>query len=100
MIKESRPVSMSEIINLISDSEKVENVKKFIKDFGVLDIEDAKKLSDEIRTLDIIKLKEEHIIKIVDFLPTDSIELNKVILKTSLDQDEINKILEITKKYK
>jgi DNA-directed RNA polymerase subunit F len=39
-------------------------------------------------------------VKIVDFVPTDVSELNKVIIEVSLDADEITKILDVTKKYK
>ena len=100
MIKESRPISMAEVVNMVGDSEKAEAVKKFVKGFDVLKFEKAKELQDELVALDLIKLKEEHIVKIVDFLPTDAAELNKVIVEVSLDADEVNKILEVAKKYK
>ena len=47
----------------------------------------------------MIKLKEEHIVKIVDFVPKDTSELNKVIIEVSLDSDEVAKILEVTGRY-
>jgi len=47
----------------------------------------------------LIKLKEEHIVKIVDFMPSDASELNKVIIEVSLDAEEVNKILEVVGKY-
>jgi len=100
MIKESRPVSMAEVVKLVGDSERGDNVKKFVKGFDVLDFKKAEELIKELVALDLIKLKEEHIVKIVDFVPTDAAELNKVIIEVSLDADEVNKILEITKKYR
>ncbi len=100
MIKESRPISMAEVINLVGDSEKGEDIKKFIKGFEVLDFDKAKELEEEVRATNIMKLKEEYIMKIVDFVPTTAVELGKVIIEVSLDADEVNKILEITKKYK
>ncbi|MCK4650264.1 hypothetical protein KAT36_03460 [Candidatus Pacearchaeota archaeon] len=100
MIKESRPVVMAEVVRLVGDSDKGEDIKKFVKNFDVLDFEKAKELTEELKGLDLIKLKDEHIVKIVDFVPTDAAELNKVIIEVSLDQDEVNKILEITKKYR
>ena len=100
MIKESRPITMAEVISIVGDSEKAEEVKKFMKEFKVLDFDKAKELEKELMALDLIKLKDEYIVKLVDFVPTDAAELNKVIIEVSLDADEVNKILEITKKYK
>ena len=100
MIKESRPISMAEVINMVGDNEKAEEIKKFVKGFEVLDFDKAKEMEEELKALDLIKLKDEYIVKIVDFIPTDAAELNKVIIEVSLDADEVNKILEVTKKYK
>ena len=100
MIKESRPISMAEVIELVGDSEKGESIKKFVKEFEVLDFEKAKEFEKELRELDLIKLKDDSIIKIVDFIPTDAAELNKIIVEVSLDADEVNKVLEVAKKYK
>jgi DNA-directed RNA polymerase subunit F len=38
-------------------------------------------------------------IKIVDFLPENAEEVNKIFNEVSLNEEEINKILEIVKKY-
>lgn len=100
MIKESRPVTMAEVIELVGDSEKAEEIKKFVKNFEVLEFEKANELIEELRALDLMKLKEEYLVKIADFVPTDAAELNKVIIEVSFDADEVNKILEVTKKYK
>lgn len=100
MIKESRPISMAEVLNMVGDSEKAEKIKEFINSFDVLDIDKANKLKEELAALNLAKLKDEYIIKIVDFVPSDAAELNKVIIEVSLDADEVNKILEVTKKYK
>jgi DNA-directed RNA polymerase subunit F len=100
MIKESRPVSMAEVMELVGSSDKAEEVKKFIKGFEILSFKKAGELMEEIRGLNLMKLKEDYIVKIADFVPTDAAELNKVIIEVSLDADEVNKILEITKKYK
>ena len=100
MIKESRPISMAEVVELVGDSEKGEAIKKFIGEFDVLDFDKAKKLGEELEALDLIKLKDRDIMKIVDFVPTDEVELNKIIVEVSLDADEVNKVLEVTKKYK
>ena len=46
-----------------------------------------------------MKLKEEHIVKIIDFLPETSEDLNKIFSDVSLDEKEINEILEIVRRY-
>jgi DNA-directed RNA polymerase subunit F len=100
MIKESRPVSMTEVVKLVGDSKKAEEIKRFVKNFDVLKVEKAEELAKEIEALDLIKLKDIHVVKIVDFVPTDAEELNKVLVDVSLDADEVNKILDVTKKYR
>jgi DNA-directed RNA polymerase subunit F len=100
MIKESRPITMAEVNNLVGDSDKSVEIKKFIKSFDVLDFKKATELAEELKALDLIKLKDEHVVKLVDFVPTDANDLNKVLAEVSLDADEVNKILEVTKKYR
>ena len=100
MIKESRPVSMAEVVSMIGDSDKAEKIKSFIGNFDILGIEEANKMKKELIALDLAKLKDEYIVKIIDFIPSNAVELNKVIVEVSLDADEVNKVLEITKKYK
>jgi len=100
MIKSSRAVTMAEVTKLVKDLDRGADVTKFVKGFNVLSFEKAMKLSDELKALDMIKLKEESIVKIVDFVPTDASELNKVIIEVSLDADEVNRILNITQKFK
>ncbi len=100
MIKESRPVSMAEVVKLVGDSEKSENIKKFVKNFDILTFKKGKELFNEIKALDLVKLKDDHIVKIVDFVPIDASELNKVVIDVSLDADEVNSILNITQKFR
>ena len=99
MINEERPITMAEVVALAGDSEKAEEIKKFVKKFNKMDIKKAREMVAEIRALDLIKLKDEHIVKIVDFVPKSVSELNKVIIEVSLDSDEVAKILEVTGKY-
>lgn len=100
VIKEETPITMAEVVSLVGDSEKSESIKKFIKNFNKMPIEKAQEMKEELKNLNLIKLKTEHIVKIVDFIPIDASELNKVIIEVSLDQDEVNKILDVTKKFK
>jgi DNA-directed RNA polymerase subunit F len=99
MIKEERPVTMAEVNSVVGDGEKAKEIKSFIKNFKPLKLEDAKKLQEELDALGILKLKESHLVKIVDFLPKDAVELNKILSDVSLDSEEVTKILDVTKKY-
>ena len=65
-----------------------------------LNSEKSKKLKEDLEKLDMLKLKSSDIVKIVDIFPENAIELNKIFTETSLDSDEINKILETIKNIK
>jgi DNA-directed RNA polymerase subunit F len=99
MIKEQIPLTMAEVVDLAGATEKEQGVKSFIKQFIKMPLETALKMKEEIKKLDLIKLKDEHIVKIIDFMPEDASDLTKVISGVSLNQDEITKILDIVKKY-
>ena len=94
-----KPLSLAEVKDLIGDVEDRKELKDYIKKFGKLSKEDSLKLGEEIRGLDNMKVKEENIVKIVDFVPKNSEELNKIFTDVSLDEEECNKILEIVKDY-
>jgi len=89
-IKELTPLTMSEVEELAKDGDNEEKMKSFLKRFP-----HPKK--EELEKLGSIKLKEENIVKIADFMPEDAADLIKILPGVSLEQDEINKILEITK---
>jgi len=100
VVTEETPITLAEVVALAGDSEKSVAIKKFIKNFNKMDVEKAREMKEALVKLDLIKLKEEHIVKIVDFMPSDASELNKVIVEVSLDGDEVTKILEVVKSFK
>ena len=67
--------------------------------FAKLTKDKAEKLADEVRALNNPKIKEENVIKIVDTLPEDSEDMNKIFTEVSLTEEEINVILNIIKQY-
>jgi len=96
MITENKPLSMAESLEYAKDNaEAVEFIKKFTK----LNAKEAKEMRNEIEALNLMKIKSEHISKIIDLLPEDKEDLNKIFTDISLDDDETNKILDIVKKY-
>jgi len=104
MIKETKALSTIEAMDLLEsidvDDDKKKEIKGFFKKFIKVDGKEAKKLREELENLEIIKIKTEHIVKIIDILPENSSELNKIFVDVSLNEDETNKILEIIKKFK
>ena len=60
---------------------------------------DAEELRDKLNKLGILKIKPEYLIKIIDTIPETSPDLNKIFVDVSLDEEEIKKILEVTKGY-
>jgi DNA-directed RNA polymerase subunit F len=103
MILDRTPINMNEvneIVNDIDDSPRKEEIELYLKKFMKTKPDQAKKIKEEIEALDSIKIKRDHIVKIVDLLPADSSDLNKIFTDVSLNEEEINKILEIIKNSK
>ena len=100
MILDRTPLNLNEVEDLVKDleeGEKKEEIELFLKKFGKTKVHQAKKIKEELEKLDLLKLKREHIVKIVDLLPSDVSELNKIFIDVSLNEDETNKILETIK---
>jgi DNA-directed RNA polymerase subunit F len=104
MIQEKNPITMAEVLEILkkSDTEKAQIMSDFIKKFIKTKPEDAKKIKEDLKTLDLAKLREEDIVKIIDFMPEDAEDLRKIFTSSdvSLEQEEITKILETIKKKK
>ncbi len=103
MILDRTPLNMNEaqeIVKELSDSEKKQEMELFLKKFVKAKPAQAKKIKEELEKLDLMKMKREHVVKIVDLLPEDASDLNKIFTDVSLNEDEINKILEIVKNSK
>lgn len=99
-VKEETPITLAEVVALVGNSDKAVAIKKFIKDFNKMNVEKAREMKDALKKLDLIKLKDGHIVKIIDFMPMDAVELNKVLAEVSLDGEEVTKILEVVKNFK
>lgn len=82
------------------DTEKAKMTSTFIKKFTKLSSSEAEKIFGNLKKINIEKLKDEDLTKIVDFMPDDADSLRKIFMGSdvSLEQDEISKILEITNK--
>lgn len=90
---------MAEAKDIIEEGEDEKDIAGFIKKFSKISIKDAKKMREELSSLEVMQVKEEHIVKIIDLLPEDSADLNKIFVDVSLDEGDIGKILDVVKKY-
>lgn len=103
MINERKPLNMcevSEILKEVNETDKTKEIKSFIKKFNNTAIEKGKKLKKELENLGLIKIKNADIAKLIDLLPEEAVELNKILTDVTLDADETNKILETIKQNK
>jgi DNA-directed RNA polymerase subunit F len=99
MIKKSTPLTLAETNDLISKDKKQEKIRSFSKHFSKTSLTKVNDMKKELSGLNLLKLKPEHIVKIIDFLPEDASDLTKIVSEVSFDQDEVNKILEVVRKY-
>jgi len=96
MIKNATPLSMPESLEYIKNPE----LKAFIKKFTSLNEKKAKELREKLVGLDLIKLNEMHISKLIEMLPDEKEELSKILPDSNLDENETNTILSTIKEYK
>lgn len=99
IILDKKPLSISEVKSQVSNLEEKKALEDYLKRFGNLKKDKAEKLAEDLRGLNNPKIKEDDIVKVIDFLPTQSEEVNKIFTDVSLSEDESNKIIEIVGKY-
>ena len=99
MINKMEPLNLAEVKELVDSIEERKELKDYLKRFGKSSKEDSAKLTKELEAFDNMKIKKEHIVKIVDFLPNNSEDLNKIFNDVSLDEKETNELLEIIGKH-
>ena|SRR3989344_383779 len=101
MIRKQAPASMVEVLQIMKYA-SIENqeLEDFIKKFVSLKAKDSQAMTKELEALQFAKMKDAEVVKVIDFLPEDAQDLNKIFTDVGLDEDEQNKILEIVKKYK
>ena len=103
MILDRTPLNLNEVEEILSElpeSEKKQEMELFLKKFIKAKPAQAKKIKEELVKLDLMKLKSEHIIKIIDVFPETLSDLNKIFIDVSLNEDESKQILDIVKNSK
>jgi DNA-directed RNA polymerase subunit F len=100
MIKNQTALSIVEAEEVFENAKTGRDIKQYFKKFGKLKASDAKKLRQDLENSEVLKLRPELIAKVIDILPRDTEDINNIFIDVSLDKNEIDKILEIVKKYK
>jgi DNA-directed RNA polymerase subunit F len=100
MIKEMKPLTLVEAKKLVDENDGMEELGPYFKKYINVKEKDAKEMRKELSELDNHKIKEDHIVKIIDFLPEDASEINKIFTDVSLDENEIKQVTEIVAKHK
>ena len=101
MIKSVEPLSMPEALEYVkgkSDSE--EEARKFVKKFAKMKPATAKEIRKKLDELNMLKMKPEHLVKIIDLMPEDKESTNKIFTDVGLDEDETKKILETLEEFR
>jgi DNA-directed RNA polymerase subunit F len=103
MIIDRTPLNLNEveeILKEIPESPRKEETEAYLEKFMKAKSASAKNLKEELEKMDILKMKREHLVKIVDLLPEDASDINKIFVDVSLNEDETNKILTVVKNNK
>ena len=88
---------MAEVMEYIKGLEGKEALVTYLKKFTKLTQEDSEKLRKSISSLNNQKIKEDNIVKIIDFLPHDKEDVNKILIEANLNEEEANAVLNIIK---
>ncbi|HEB46856.1 hypothetical protein LCGC14_2162820 [marine sediment metagenome] len=101
MIISRKHLSMTESLEYVGDKKDSEvEVRKFIKKFVKMKPEKVREIRKKLEELDLIKMKSEYIVKIIDLMPENSESLNKIFTDISLNEDETKKILETIEEFR
>ena len=92
---------MAEALKYLKKDETGEtDVIGFIKKFIKMKKGEADEIRKKLEALELMKMKSEHIAKIIDLMPEDKEDLNKIFTDVSLDEDELQKIIGVVKESK
>ncbi|MCK4647376.1 hypothetical protein KAT24_00405 [Candidatus Pacearchaeota archaeon] len=101
MIINKEPLSMAEAFKYIKEDETSEtDVIGFIKKFIKIKKGRAEELRKNLKGLELMKVKNGHVAKIIDLMPENGEDLNKIFVDVSLNEDEVQKIINTVKESK
>jgi len=99
-----KPLNMAELKEIIAKLEKSkelsyrgEKTREYLANFVTLSKKEASELSKKIEELNIPRLKDRHITKIVDILPKDIDSLRAVLSGETLTikEEDLKRILDV-----
>ena len=93
------PLCLAEVKEHIKNLEEKKTMEAYLKRFGSLTKDKADKLKEELIALNNPKMNAEYTVKIIDFLPKDAEDLNKIMVDANLSEEESKSILDVVKKY-
>ena len=78
-----------------------EKTMEYLKKFSKMKMTEYKKAKSELISLEIPRLEEEHIVKILEIMPKNGTELRAIVSHsgTVLVDENVTKILEVLKNY-
>jgi len=82
------------------DSEKEKETLGFIRKFTKIKPKESQEFKKKLEALDLMKMNEKYMIKIVDLMPGTQEEINKIFVDVGLSEDETKKILDTVKEFK
>lgn len=100
MIKEMKPLCMEEAKAISKENGGKEELEEYFKQFIKIKSKDVAPFRKELESLNNHKIKNIDVVKIIDLLPEDASDINKIFVDVSLDENEIKQILDIVSKYK
>lgn len=106
-IIEKTPISLVEINEVVSTKDEEEQTyrekktSEYLKEFVKLDYDKYLEAKKDLEGLDLDKLEESDIIKILDLMPSTGTELRAIVSNggTIIVDEEAKMVLDILKKY-
>lgn len=105
-----KPISMPEIKDEIEKAQKkdpklnfrAERTLEYLNQFTSLSLKKANELKAAIEKLKVPRLKEEHVVKIIDLMPTTAEELKSILsgYTVTITNENLKKIAETVKEFK
>ena len=109
IVLEERPISLAELKATLERIEKRDpqlgfrstKTKEYLKKFSKLEEKKSNELIQKIKALDIPRIKDRQIIKIIDLLPTELDEIRMIFSNetTSISPENMQQILDVVKEY-
>tara|TARA_Y100000034_G_C6776377_1_gene346688 strand:- start:180 stop:533 length:354 start_codon:yes stop_codon:yes gene_type:complete len=108
-IVQETPITLSELkekINVIDKKDEELNfrankVKEYLNKFVKLDVKKVEEIKKKIAELEIPRLKDRQVVKIIDIMPDNLDEIKMIFVgeTTTVNPENLQKILDVVKNY-